>query len=164
MQATQGLTRAHVQNPSSPNPLPSLTFVRPRDQLLTACVSGPGLYSRKRARGGLVRGTARTTRARPCRPGTVPIETTAATRHLSRHSRSLHLHSPLAHLRATTPRLHSITHTLTPGDVAACSRMPTAISLTHSDLTHAVFLTLRVPSGCQKKCGIFCGKMWDFKI
>ena len=36
-------TRAHVKNPSVPNSLPSLTFVRPRDQLLTACVSGPGL-------------------------------------------------------------------------------------------------------------------------
>ena len=33
------------KNPSVPNSLPSLTFVRPRDQLLTACVSGPGLPS-----------------------------------------------------------------------------------------------------------------------
>ena len=32
--------------------------------------------------------------------------------------------------------------TFTPGDAAACSRMPTVISLTYSDLTHAVFLTL----------------------
>ena len=108
---------------------------------ITACVSGPGLYPRNRARGGLARGTARTTRALPCRPGTVPNATTAATRHLARHSRSFCLHSTLAHLRATRPKLHTIAFTLTTGDAAACSRMATDISRVYSDLTHAVTLT-----------------------
>ena len=80
-----------------------------------------------------------TTRTLPCIPGLVPIRTTAATRHFSRHSRSRCLHSRLAHLRATTPRLLS-TFTLipTPGDAAACSCMATVISRVYSDLTHAV--------------------------
>ena len=95
------------------------------------------VYLRNRARGGLVRGTARTTRALPCRPGTVPNATTAATRHLSRHSRSRCLHARHAHRRVTTPRLHS-TLNLTSGDAAACSHMATVISRVYSDLTHAV--------------------------
>ena len=63
-------------------------------------------------------------------------------RHLSRHSRSLCRYSRHAHLRVTTPRLHStkFTFTPTPGDAAACSRMATDISRVYSDLTHAVFL------------------------
>ena len=46
------------------------------------------------------------------------------------------------------PRVTRLAHhdmTFTPGDAAACSRMPTDISLTYSDLTHAVLLTL----GCS---------------
>ena len=64
-------------------------------------------YPRSRARGGLVRGTARTTRSLPCRPGPVQIATTAATRHLFLHSRSRRRLSRHTHLRVTTPRLHS---------------------------------------------------------
>ena len=80
-----------------------------------------GPHPCSRACGGLVRCTARTTRTLPCRPGTVPNATTAATRLLSRHSRSRRLHSRHAHLRVTTPRLHStkLPFTLTPGDAAA---------------------------------------------
>ena len=86
-------------------------------------------------------GTVRTSRSLLCQPGTVPIAATAATQPLSlSRRRRRRLHSIHAHLRVTTLRLHSITST--PGDGAACSRMPTVISLTHSDLTHAVFLTL----------------------
>ena len=99
-----------------------------------------GPHPRSRARGGLVRFTARTTRTLPCRPGTVPIKTTAATRLLYRNSRSRCRHSRHTLLRVTTPRLHSTTFTLTPGDAAACSRMATDISRVYSDLTHAVTL------------------------
>ena len=114
-------TRAHVQNPSSPNPptqpdlCPSAGSANPPREFPDR------VYHRNRARGGLVRGTAQTTRARPCRPGTVANATTAATRHLSRHSRSLSRHSSLAHLRATRPRLHTIAlpFILTSGDAAA---------------------------------------------
>ena len=106
---------------------------------MTTCVSGPGLNPRSRARGVLVRGTARTIRTLPCRPGPVPIATTAATRHLSRHSRSRCLLSRHAHRRVTTPRLHS-TFKLTPGDAATCSCMATDISRVYRDLTHTVFL------------------------
>ena len=121
--------------------LPSLTFVRPRDQQHHRVRFRTGsFYSRNRARGGLARGTARTNRARPCRPGTVQIATTAATRHLYRHSRSRCRHASLAHLRATRPKLHT-TFNLTTGDAAACSCMATDISRVYSDLTHAVFLT-----------------------
>ena len=126
-------TRAHVKNPSVPNSLPSLAFVRPRDQQHQRVRFRTGAHPRSRARGGLVRDTARTTRALPCRPGTVPNETTAATRHLSRHSRSRCLHSRLA---LTLPRVaRLILHfplpvilRLTPGDTAACSRMATVFS------------------------------------
>ena len=73
-------------------------------------------------------------------PGTVPIATTAATRPLSLNCRSLR-----RTLALKLPRAMTFTYltniTLTPGDAAACSRMPTDISLAHSDLTHAVFLT-----------------------
>ena len=104
-----------------------------------------GSYPRSRARGGLVRGTARTTRVLPCRPGTVPNATTAATRHLSRHSRSRSLHAALALKlpRVTRLKLHTTAFTLilTPGDTAACSSMATDISRVYSDLTHAVTLT-----------------------
>ena len=136
-------TRAHVQNPSSPNP-PTQPDLCPSAGSATSPRAFPDRvsYPRNRARGGLVRGTVRTTRARPCRPGTVPFTTTAATRHLARHSRSLCLHSALAHLRATRPRLHSIPFTFpfipTTGDAAACSCMATDISRVYSDLTHGV--------------------------
>ena len=86
------------------------------------------VYLRNRARGGLARGTARTIRALPCRPGPVPIATTAATRHLSRHSRSRSRHARHTHLRVTMPKLHTIAFPFTPGDTAACSRMATDIS------------------------------------
>ena len=100
-------------------------------------------YPRNRTRGGLVRGTARTTRARPCRPGTVANATTAATRHLARHSRSFCRHS--ARLALTLPRVtrlipHTIPFALTRGDTE-CSHMATDISRVYSDLTHTVFLT-----------------------
>ena len=89
----------------------------------TACVSGPDLNPRNRACGGLARGTAQTTRALPCRPGTVPMATTAATRLLFRHSRSRCLHSRLALIlpRVTRLKLHVITlpFILTPGDATA---------------------------------------------
>ena len=66
-------TRAHVQNPSSPNP-PTQPDLCPSAGSATSPRAFPDRvsYHRNRARGGLVRGTARTTRARPCRPGTVP--------------------------------------------------------------------------------------------
>ena len=73
--------------------------------------SRTGPHSRSRARGGLVRCTARTARSLLCQPGTVPNESTAATRPLSLKCCSLRLLSPHAHLRVTTPRLHSITLT-----------------------------------------------------
>ena len=97
-------------------------------------------YPRNRARGGLIRGTARTIRARPCRPGTFPIATTAATRHLTRHSRSRNLHARFALTlpRATRLKPHSIAFpfilTFTPGDAAASpdvslNRMMCSLSL-----------------------------------
>ena len=52
------------------------------------------------------------------------------------------LRRTLAH---TLPRATTLTHhvmTLTPGHAVTCSRMPTTISLAHSDLTHAVSLPL----------------------
>ena len=96
-----------------------------------------------------MRCTVRTSRSPPCKPGTVPIAATAAARPLSPICRRRRLHSTHAHLRVTTIRHHSIT--FTPGDAAACSRMPTVISLTHSDLTHAVPLTLgrSLTHGCS---------------
>ena len=105
---------------------------------ITTCVSGPGLNPRSRTRGGLVRGTARTTRSLPCRPGPVPIATTAATRHLCLHSRSRHSSLALILPRVARLKLHTIAFTFIPGDAAACSRMATDISRVYSDLTHAV--------------------------
>ena len=132
-------TRVRVENPSSPNPATSLAFVRPRDQLHPPLAFPDRVSLPQPARGGLMRCTARTARSLLCQPGTVPIKTTAATRPLSLICRSRRLLSPHTHLRVTMPRLLSIK--FTPGDAAACSCMPTDISLTHSDLTHAVFLT-----------------------
>ena len=136
-------TRAHVKNPSIPNPstqpdlCPSVGSANP-----PRAFPDRASYPRSRARGGLVRGTARTIRALPCRPGTVQIATTAATRHLFRHSRSRCLHARLAPTlpRVARPILHTIAlpFILTPGDAAACSRMATVISRVYSDLTHAV--------------------------
>ena len=105
--------------------------------------SRTGFHSRSRARGGLVRCTARTAHSLLCQPGTVSIAATAATWLLSVNCRSRRLHAThaLKLPRATRLNLHSIT--VTPGDAAACSRMPTVISLTHSDLTHTVSLTYR---------------------
>uniref|UniRef100_A0A8C4Q5N8 Uncharacterized protein n=1 Tax=Eptatretus burgeri TaxID=7764 RepID=A0A8C4Q5N8_EPTBU len=79
-------------------------------------------------------------RARCCvNPARSPITTMAATRLLSL---CRHLRRHLTHALPCATRLthHSITFTL--GDATACSRMPTVISLTHSDLAHAVSLTL----------------------
>ena len=71
---------ARVENPSSQNPYPAY--------LLSVCRIGylhrgrfrTGFHSRSRARGGLVRSTARTSRSLPCKPGAVPK---TATRPLS---------------------------------------------------------------------------------
>ena len=69
---------ARLENPSGPNFESSLASVRPRDRLTsTAGVYGPGFT---RARGGLVRSTARTPRSLLCKPGTVLKTATAATR------------------------------------------------------------------------------------
>ena len=132
-------TPARLENPSSPNPLPSLPSVRRGYGNIYRGRFRTGFHSRKRARGGLVRCTARTSRSPPCKPGAVPNTATAATRPLSICHRG-RLHSIHAHLRVTTLTHHSIT--LTPGDAAVCARIPTVISLTYSDLTHAVSLTL----------------------
>jgi len=86
-----------------------------------------------------VRSTARTSRSLPCKPGAVPKTSMAATRPLSLICRSLRHHSTHALLRVTT--LTHLIMTFTPGHAVACSRMPTVISLTYSDLTHAVPLT-----------------------
>ena len=130
---------ARVENPSGPNSsFPAY--------LLSVCGMAnihrwrlrTGFHSRRRARGGLVHSTARTSRSLPCKPGAVFEITTAATRPLS-ICRRLCCHSTHAHLRVMT--LTHLDMTLTPGHAVACSRMPTAISLTYSDLTHAVSLT-----------------------
>ena len=84
-------------------------------------------------------GTVRTSRSPPCQPGTVPIATTAATRPLSL-CRRRRLHSTHALKLPRVTRLAHLAMTFTLGDAAACSRMPTVISLTSH--THAVFLVL----------------------
>ena len=134
-------TRARPENPSVPNPFTSLPFVRRGIGNIHRVRSRTGFHSRKRARGGLVCCTARTSRSPPCKPGvTIPITATAATRPLSL-CRCRRLHSTHAHLRVTTLTHHA--RTFTPGHAVPCSRMPTVISLSYSDLTHAVPLTHR---------------------
>ena len=96
-----------------------------------------GFYLRSRARGGLVRSTARTPRALPCESGTVLKIATAATRPLSLVWRRLCRDSTHA-----LPRAMTLTHlAMTLGHAVAVSRIPTAISLSYRALTHAVPLT-----------------------
>jgi len=124
-------THACLENPSVPNPLSSLASVRRGIGNIHHGRFRTGFHSRRRARGGLVRSTARTSRSLPCKPGAVLNTATAAARPLSLICRSLR----------RTLALKLLFITLSLGDAAACSRMPTVISLTYSNLTHTILLT-----------------------
>jgi len=104
-----------------------------------------GFHSRRRARGGLVRNTARTSRALPCKSGTVTKTATAATRPLSLVWCCLRRHLTHALLRAM--KLTRLTMTL--GHAVAVSRIPTAISLSYRSLTHGLCCT-----SCSSHTGV----------
>jgi len=96
-----------------------------------------GFHLRRCARGGLVRSTARTPRSLLCKPGTVTKVATAATRPLS-----LVRHRLCRTLTRTFSRALTLTHsTMALGHAVVPSRIPTAISLSYRDLTHAVSFT-----------------------
>ena len=77
---------SHTCPPGEPiqsESITSLPFVRRGIGNIHRVRFRTGFHSRKRARGGLVRCTARTSRSPPCKPGTLPKIATAATRPLS---------------------------------------------------------------------------------
>ena len=130
-------TPARVENPSSPNPATQPGFCPSAGSAnIHRWRSWTGFHSRSRARG--VSCVARPgPHARCCaNPARSPLQL-----------------QPLLGLCPFVAVVVSIrpTHTcvsrrsysipFTPGDTAACSHMPTVISLTYSDLTHAVPLT-----------------------
>ena len=96
-----------------------------------------GFHLCSRARGGLVRCTARTSCALLCESGAVTKTATAATQPLSLVWRRLHRNSTHA-----LPRVMTLTHlAITLGHAVVVSHIPTAISLSYRALTHAVPLT-----------------------
>ena len=80
----------------------SLPSVHLRDRLHPPWRFRTGFHSRRRARGGLMRSTARTSRSLPCKPGTVFEMATAATRPLFLVWCRLCRHSMHTLLRVTT--------------------------------------------------------------
>ena len=133
-------THARPENPSDPNSYCQPNFCPSAESAYIHRMRfRTGFHSRRRTRGGLVRSTARTSRSLLCKSGAVFEMATAATRPLSLVWCCLRHHSTHALLCATT--LTHPTMTLSLGHAVACSRIPTAISLSYRDLTHAVSLT-----------------------
>ena len=100
---TELYTHARLENPSDPNSYFQPSFCPSTGSAYIHHVRfRTGFHSRRRARGGLVRSTARTPRSLLCKSGAVLETATAATRPLSLVWCRLHRHSK----QACTPACH----------------------------------------------------------